>query len=312
MNKGIQVILLWVGLWAGVGGTDMDKIMQIVMDTAQRDRPYAVLEGEDPKSMKSQLNRMHEEEVQCIYVHGVSKQSIEDCYGANFAEMEARFTQAYDMMREDFDRTYQVKLMALCDERNEPCRLLCDQFHLAVVKGLDPASFLKTGIEKVSDSGQILRAEFDALLDQLRQEYRVLQNARNMIAAYSLRTINKIRAYIKSTKLPVPKGVMSYDPTKFYVDVGMGYTVVSKSQSLEQSVYDEDIDSPDIDLNGDGVVDHGQPFFDELLNNANARKMVNYHLANSKVVAEDLDLSQMPNDILLQIRRILKDKNSLL
>lgn len=299
-------------IWGFARATDMGKIMQIVMDTSEKDRPYAVLQGEDPNSMKNQLSRMHEEEVQCIYVHGVSKDSIESCYGSNFAEMEARFTQAYEMMREDFDKTYQIRLMALCQERNEPCSLLCSQFHLAVTKGLDPASFLKTGIEKVSDSGQILRSEFDALLDQVRHEYRVLQNSRNMIAAYSLRTINKIRAYIKSTNLPLPKGVINYDPTKFYVDVGMGYTVVSKSQSLEQSVYDEDIDSPDIDLSRDGLISYGQPFFDELLNNANARKMVNYHLANSKITADELDLSQMPNDILLQIRRILKDKNSLL
>lgn len=292
-----------------LGSSEVDRITEIVSDTFDSSRGFKVIADEDPRSLELHLKRLSETQTNCIYLNGVNVPSFNRCYGPKFAKLESEYVSLYKLLRQDFEKQLSLDFFDVCDIDSTPCHQLKEQLQLAMARDVDPHNHIEMVKDSLTHPEAIVQERFDSVMRKLKIEYAILENSRNVIASSFMKTINKIRAYMKSTDMPVSHKLRKYDPTKFYASMGLTYFVVSKSQSLEQGTFSEEaLDEPDIDVPTEVVFDHGNPFYDELLNNSNARSEIDYYFANKLVSKEEVDLGLMPKDLLESMREILRKK----
>jgi len=240
----------------------------------------------DAHLIKSKLDGIKKEKLNCFYRQGVNDQSFDFCCGENYKKVENSFVNQYRILLQQLEDSFNSRIASACKSNHEPCEVLAAEFSDCIRYDRDLYQNIHAKKKEVEAQNIIEKNVLDTAFNRFDRNYKALMNARVLISNEMVNTVKEIQNFIKNSKLDINYNYMDFKPDFIYDQSSDGNLTIDSNYLKAIKTGDNDFNSV-------------------FLAEAEAKKMINYYILNGYVKEADLDKTKMPSEQLKTVKQII-------
>lgn len=244
----------------------------------------------DERSVRSKLNQIKQERLNCFYRQGVSDDSFESCCGEGYSRLENIFVNQYRILQKQLENSFNRRIAYACVKNHEPCIELATELSDSIKHDRDLYQSLYTKKKEMEDADKIDQDTLEIAFAKFKQNHKALVNARILISNAMFKTVEKIQKFINDSKLELKHDYMDFKP----------HFVYNINKEEETTINDKHLGA---------LKTNNRDFNTSLLAESHANKLIGFYIGNGLVREDDLDKTKMPSEQLADINKIVKEKN---
>lgn len=172
-------------------------------------------------TVSEKLTQIQKQNLECIYVNGISKEAFDLCYGPNYS----KFTDIFSNMEADYENelisNFQRDLNEVCPESKEPCAEMLRFLGQELASDLNIIEDLTAFCEIQKNLMDVNSAEMDKALDNLSKKYVIFLNIRIMLYKTMIDTISLVQKYISTTHIETNFDYQSFSAENAQKSLGL-------------------------------------------------------------------------------------------